>query len=202
MKSPYIYHIDPRIELVRDFLDKDSCQHFIGTATSKLQRSKVMNNDGGAKVADSRTSEHCWINLYEDSLIEKVARQICALAKQPIENAESFQLVHYGVGQEYKPHYDTFDLDNVAGREAYQAGGQRLVTAILYLNDVEQGGKTNFPKIGIEVEPDRGGLLIFHNCFEDTADRHPKSLHGGMPVLEGEKWITNLWFRERAFTKE
>ena len=199
MKTPYLYHIDPRIELIRDFIDDDTCELFVRNGKSKLERSQVMDKKGGAKVTDSRTSEHCWIKLGEDAAIEKVAHEICELAKMPIENAESFQLVRYGVGQEYKPHFDTFELDSVSGKQAQKRGGQRVVTAILYLNEVQQGGKTNFPNIGIEVKPQKGSLLIFHNCREGTDSRHPKSLHGGMPVLKGEKWITNLWFRERPF---
>ena len=200
MKTPYIYHIDPRIELISDFIDHDTCEHFIRIATTKLHRSRVMDEEqGGSKVTDARTSEHCWIKVDEDSVVSEVAQKIATLTHQPLKNAENYQLVHYGIGQEYKPHYDTFDLNGIAGQKAHERGGQRLVTAILYLNEVTQGGNTNFPKIGLEVEPVKGSLLIFHNCLNDTATRHPKSLHGGMPVLAGEKWIVNLWFRESVF---
>jgi len=201
LQSPYLYHIDPRIELIRDFISADVCEHFVSIGESKLIRSKVMNDEGGSKYADARTSQHCWIPLSHDRTVTKVAESICSLVELPLENAESFQLVRYRVNQEYRPHYDAFDTDNVAGKEAFKNGGQRLVTAILYLNEVEEGGNTNFPNLGFEVEPSLGGLLIFRNCLESGLTRHPKSLHGGMPVLKGEKWITNLWFRKDKFIK-
>ncbi len=199
MKTPYIYHLDPHIQFIRDFISNEVCDHFVAIADSKLKRSKVMNNDGGAKFADSRTSQHCWVDLSEDDLIKGVAQSVSDLIDMPLENAENFQLVRYQVGQEYRAHYDTFDLDTVAGKHAYDRAGQRIFTAILYLNEVEQGGNTNFPNIGIEVEPNKGSLLTFENCIQGSTERHPKSLHGGMPVIKGEKWITNLWFREQAF---
>jgi len=198
-KNSYLYHYDPHIELLKDFLDEDDCNHFIRIATSKLKRSEVMNDEGGKKVDDRRTSEHCWISTHRDKTTKRVAKAISAAVNLPLQNAESFQLVHYGIDQEYQPHYDTFDSSNLAGKEALKKGGQRLTTALLYLNDVATGGNTIFPKLSFEVPPKRGSLLVFQNCLPDSSERHPKSLHGGMPVLEGQKWVANLWFRETEF---
>ena len=73
-----------------------------------------------------------------------------------------------------------------------------MVTALAYLNDVEEGGATDFPEIGVSVKPNKGDVVVFHNCIEGTTDINPDALHAGSPVLAGEKWAVNLWFRESA----
>ena len=81
-------------------------------------------------------------------------------------------------------------------------GGQRVVTAIAYLNDVNKGGETSFPNVEKIVSPERGKIVVFHLCKKGTLEPNPNSLHGGMPVVEGEKWAFNLWFRhEERITK-
>ena len=72
-----------------------------------------------------------------------------------------------------------------------------MVTALAYLNEVKEGGQTGFPKLNIEVKPKKGDCLVFHNTLRDSTDIHPYSLHAGKPVISGEKWAVNLWFRER-----
>ena len=81
--------------------------------------------------------------------------------------------------------------------------GQRLVTALMYLNDVDAGGSTGFPKLDLEVDPIPGRMVLFHNVKPKRGRdlRHEKSLHGGMPVHAGEKWACNLWFRAEPYTR-
>lgn len=86
-------------------------------------------------------------------------------------------------------------------RRNMKYGGQRLLTALVYLNDVEEGGGTNFPKKNIVVKPTIGSMLVFNNCIGNTNQKDMNSLHGGMPVIKGEKWAFNLWFREVPMSK-
>ena len=75
-----------------------------------------------------------------------------------------------------------------------------MITVIAYLNDVQEGGETGFPELGINVPPKKGDTLVFHNTLQEDVAAYPRinprSLHGGMPVIKGEKWMVNLWFRE------
>jgi prolyl 4-hydroxylase len=76
-----------------------------------------------------------------------------------------------------------------------------MVTIIAYLNDVQSGGGTDFPKLGFTIPPKKGDVVVFNNtCDEDSQNGHlnihQNSLHAGMPVLSGKKWIVNLWFRQ------
>ena len=75
-------------------------------------------------------------------------------------------------------------------------GGPRLLTALCYLNDVEEGGGTNFPRLNLTVEAKKGRIVVFENTLKNTNKKHPLSEHAGMPVLKGEKYAFNLWFRE------
>jgi prolyl 4-hydroxylase len=114
----------------------------------------------------------------------------------PIRNAEMFQVVHYESGTEYKPHFDSFDQSTELGKKYWEPGGQRMITALIYLNDVEDGGATYFPELNISINPKKGNVLVFHNTISETTNINPRSLHAGMPVTSGEKWAANLWFRE------
>eukprot|EP01051_Picozoa_sp_SAG22_P032025 SAG22_NODE_13291_length_411_cov_1.073718_1_plen_110_part_10 len=101
---------------------------------------------------------------------------------------------------------DTFPESVVAAGQAL-GGGQRTVTVLLYLNEVEEGGETVFSALGCSDE-DSGGqqprlaitaaagkLLCFHDCLPGTVTPDPRTLHAGCPVLRGEKWCINKWFR-------
>ena len=74
-----------------------------------------------------------------------------------------------------------------------------MITALVYLNDVEEGGHTSFANLKIDVAPDKKKLLVFHNCYPGTTKRHANSLHAGTPPTKGEKYAFNLWFREQKF---
>jgi prolyl 4-hydroxylase len=77
-----------------------------------------------------------------------------------------------------------------------ERGGQRVGTLVMYLNTPEGGGATTFPEVGLEVAPVRGNAVFF-----SYTRAHPgtKTLHGGAPVLAGEKWVATKWLREREF---
>ncbi|XP_052724618.1 probable prolyl 4-hydroxylase 3 [Vigna angularis] len=122
------------------------------------------------------------------------------------ENGEGLQILHYEVGQKYEPHYDYF-LDEFNTRN----GGQRIATVLMYLSDVEEGGETVFPtaianfssvpwwndlsqcaRKGLSVKPKRGDALLFWSMRPD-ASLDPSSLHGGCPVIKGNKWSSTKW---------
>ena len=117
----------------------------------------------------------------------------------PLEQAESLQVLHYSQDQEYAPHYDAWDAATERGRRCMIKGGQRMVTCLLYLSDVEDGGGTSFPNLEMEVRAKKGRMVLFHNCYGGRNLRHPDCLHGGLPVVKGEKWACNFWFRESVY---
>lgn len=97
---------------------------------------------------------------------------------------------------------DSFDPDNEEYSHYLQNGGQRIITALAYLNNVDGGGETSFPNINKTVTPEKGKIVVFHNCYKGTDKPHPDSFHGALPVIKGEKWAFNLWFRKNTVAQK
>ena len=116
-----------------------------------------------------------------------------ALLDWPVENGEGLQILRYGPGAQYKPHYDYFDPERPGTQSILKRGGQRVGSLVMYLNTPRCGGATTFPDVKFEVAAIKGNAVFF------SYDRpHPmtRTLHGGAPVIEGEKWVATKWLRE------
>ncbi|MCB1665298.1 MAG: 2OG-Fe(II) oxygenase [Pseudomonadales bacterium] len=198
MQTTHLLRTDPIVYLIENYLSDEEIAH-IRLAGEHLLEQALVTGPAEGVVSKGRTGRNCWIPHRHDSVIAGVCERTSALVGQPLDNAESLQLIHYGNTQEYAPHFDAWEADSEAGIRCMKRGGQRLVTCLFYLNDVPAGGGTTFPKLKLEVAARKGSLLVFHNCLLGSSVRHPHSLHGGMPVQEGEKWACNLWFRERSY---
>jgi len=190
-----LFSSDPIIYVVDDFISEDECQEFINCSKDKLQPATVVGLDNEQKLTD-RTNEFAWLEHHANESIHEVSKRLSILVQMPIRNAEMFQVVHYERGTEYKPHFDSFDQSTELGKKYWEPGGQRMITALIYLNDVKDGGATYFPELNISINPKKGNVLVFHNTISETTNINPRSLHAGMPVSSGEKWAANLWFRE------
>ena len=198
LKSHYeateLYSDDPLVGVRNNVISPIECAYLIELAKPHIKRAGVVL-DEGYKPSEGRTGSNYWLKYDEDDVVQSIGRRIADIVGLPLENAESMQVIHYGPEQEYRPHFDAFNLSVPKGQRAAKWGGQRLVTALVYLNKVEAGGATQFPKLGITVPALPGRMLIFHNTSEDIGGPHPNSLHAGMPVEAGEKWAFNMWFR-------
>lgn len=189
---------EPLLYLFEEFLTDLEVEQLLAAAKPKLKQAMVSAAKSGVESA-GRSGNNCWIAHGYNAVIEDLSFRVAEVVGIPLENAESLQLVHYSENQEYAPHFDAWDAATERGRRCMARGGQRMVTCLLYLNDVEAGGGTSFPKLDMQVRARRGRMLLFHNCHRGSSVRHPDSLHGGMPVLKGEKWACNFWFREKAY---
>ena len=189
----------PRIILFGNLLSAEECDEMVHLSRGKLERSSVVNNETGAyDVHPHRTSYGTYFNRGENDLIRRIEQRIAELVQFPLEHGEPIQILHYEPGGEYKPHFDYFDPKQPGNEQVLTQGGQRIATLIMYLNDVEAGGSTVFPEVGIDVLPRRGNAVYFAYCAENGV-LDPRSLHGGSPVGVGEKWIATKWFRERDY---
>ncbi len=191
----------PKIVLIHDFLSDDECAYLIELARPILKRSTVVNESasGASKVDKRRTSEGAFLsNYYNESKLQKIEKKLSALTDYPRENGESIQVLHYGIGAEYRPHYDYFNPQTPGGASHLKRGGQRLATVIMYLNTPIEGGETVFPQASISVTPKKRNALLFYNCLP-SGETDRLSLHGGAPVAAGEKWIATKWFRAKKF---
>ncbi|MBF0383133.1 MAG: 2OG-Fe(II) oxygenase [Magnetococcales bacterium] len=191
---------DPLIRVVDNFLTVKECEWIIKKASPQMQRAVVSSAAKGVK-SEGRTGSVVWFSHDNDPIIDKMTNRIAQLADLPIEYSESLQVLHYGTKQHYRTHWDAYDLSTERGKRCCSDKGQRIRTALAYLNSVESGGGTAFPKLNVEVEPKEGRLVLFDNCLPDTIDRHPNALHAATPVESGEKWAITMFFRDRPYRK-
>ncbi len=202
MKACYrgttVLNESPMVAVIDDMLSSEDCQQFIELARESMQRAKVSLDEESGFV-DGRTGSNTWLAYDKFEAARTFGERISALVDIPLAQAEAIQVIHYGPGQKYGAHFDAYELDTEKGRRCCKYGGQRLVTCLVYLNDVEDGGGTRFPKLDVEVSPKAGRMVIFHNVQEGDYSRpHPASLHGGEPVNAGEKWAMNIWFHQAS----
>jgi len=189
----------PRIVLFGDLLSAQECEQMIEAARRKLEPSTVVNAEtGDYDVHPDRTSRGTHFERSENELIARVERRISELIDCPAENGEPIQVLHYTLGAEYKPHHDYFDPTQPGNEAVLAMGGQRVATLVMYLNDVTAGGSTVFPSIGLDVLPRRGCAVYFSYVGESGATDE-RTLHGGSPVVAGEKWIATKWLRQHRY---
>lgn len=188
----------PKLVVVDNFLSAKECFEIITGASPRLMRSTVVENGTGGNVVDDvRTSEGMFYNKNENEIIARVEARMAAFADWPNINGEPIQVLKYKKGAEYKPHNDYFDKNDPGSVHTLNRGGNRIATVLVYLSDVVSGGGTIFPEMGIEVKPKRGTAIFFSY---PTCSGASKTLHGGSPVIEGEKWVAVKWFREKEFS--
>jgi len=189
----------PTIAVLDNVLDADECFMLRELARTRLARSQVVNPGTGIGVVqDIRTSEGANFGRGETGLIARIDARAAAIMGMGEDHGEGLQAMRYGVGAEYVPHFDYFPPGDQGSEPHLRNGGQRVSTLIMYLDDVEAGGETIFPRIDFSYIPRRGQALYFEYTAADGS-LDPLSLHGGAPVLSGEKWILTKWMRERAF---
>lgn len=188
---------EPRIVVFGGLLSDEECDELMALAGARLVRSETVKTDTGtSEVNEARTSDGMFFQRGENALCERIERRIAALLRWPLENGEGLQVLRYRPGAEYKPHYDYFDPTQPGTPTILKRGGQRVGTLVMYLNSPAKGGATVFPDVKLEVAPLKGNAVFF------SYDRpHPmtRTLHGGAPVVEGEKWVATKWLREGEF---
>ncbi|GJM13966.1 MAG: hypothetical protein DHS20C12_23690 [Pseudohongiella sp.] len=189
---------EPLVCVFEDFLSDTEVEHILAAAQSKLKQALVSSASSGVESA-GRSGSNCWIPHRGDEVIERLSLRIAEVVGNGLEYAESLQVVHYAEDEEYAPHFDAWDKATERGQRCMAKGGQRMITCLLYLNDVEEGGGTSFPNLDMEIRAKKGRMVLFHNCVGSSTVRHPNSLHAGLPVLKGEKWACNFWFRELVY---
>lgn len=188
----------PDVVLLDHFMSENECDELCELSKGSLTESEVVDDATGKGIAhQDRTSQGTYFSLGQNPLVEKIETRISEITGIPVINGEGIQILNYVNGGEYKPHYDYFP-DNDGGRTNMSQGGQRIVTIIMYLNDVQAGGATVFPEINLSVYPQKGSALYF-SYFNAHGQTDPLTLHGGAPVVEGEKWIATKWLRENAY---
>ncbi|KAI7730837.1 hypothetical protein M8C21_026172 [Ambrosia artemisiifolia] len=204
---------EPRAFLYHNFLSKEECEYLINLAKPHMAKSTVVDSKTGqSKDSRVRTSSGTFLRRGRDKVIRNIEKRIADFTFIPVEHGEGLQVLHYEEGQKYEPHFDYF-LDEFNTKN----GGQRIATVLMYLSDVEEGGETVFPaaegdfrskpgwnnssecaKKGLHVKPKMGDALLFWSMRPD-ATLDPSSLHGGCPVIKGNKWSSTKWMHVEEY---
>lgn len=192
---------NPLVAVVDGFLDADGCERIIDLSRDRLRRAEVGTDDAVLEVTDARTNSQCALEPGSNAEVAALMQRLADALALPVSHGEGLSVAHYAVAEEFKPHADGIwsgaEPEAIAAFEA--DGGQRLFTAMVYLNSVEAGGGTSFPKLGFRVDPAPGRLLIFANTPAGDRDVTVRALHAGEPVTGGEKWAAVSWWRERPY---
>lgn len=187
-------HRDVALFRLRGFLEPKECETLIGLIDRDRRPSTIADDNGDAAF---RTSETCDL---PDDLAEVAALEdrLSALSGIAPQYGEPLQGQRYAPGQEFKPHTDYFDPDGADFQRFCAVVGQRTWTYMIYLNAVEAGGGTRFTAIGKTFKPEVGTLLCWNNRLPDGSV-NPATIHHGMKVRKGTKYIITKWYRERPW---
>jgi hypothetical protein len=176
-------------------LDAEECR-FVTLLGGPMLRPALAGLPDGTRIESQIRTSHAMAfdPVIEDVALRLIQRRMAAVAGRPLAHAEPLTLLRYAPGQEYRPHRD-YRPPSAFVPVAQGGSGQRTATVIAYLNDVAGGGDTEFPLLGLRIAPARGSLLAFEN-LDATGQPEPRTLHAGLPVETGVKWICTLWICE------
>ena len=179
-----------------NFLSPPECAALIRLIDANRRPSTLLSESPDTQF---RTSESCDMDRWSPD-VRPTDEAIAGLLGIDASNGETMQGQRYAPGQQFRAHHDYFHEGESYYDTVVQAGGQRTWTAMIFLNDVAEGGATWFPQAGIRVAPKRGMLLAWNNMGLDGSP-NPATLHEGMPVVRGTKYIITKWFREGSWLK-
>ena len=185
----------PHIFEIKHLLSVVECEYIKYVSSPYMRESMTVEPVSGKHVKDEiRTSFSASIDwLTEDPAINLIIKKCTNQFNVSASQSEVMHVLHYSVGEEYKPHYDFFG--GIDGINNFSSNHQRIKTICLYLNNVAKGGETSFPRLNKSVIPEKGKVVFFENIDLQTDNPYLESLHAGQPVLSGEKWLATLWIR-------
>jgi prolyl 4-hydroxylase len=190
---PEIYRIptdQAEMFAVGEFFTPDECERLIAMIDAVAQPSRAFD---AAYESGYRTSYSGDVDP-NDPFVRRIQRRIDDLLGIDPSYGETIQGQRYLPGQEFQAHCDWFPVGTDYWEQEKDRGGQRSITAMAYLNAVEEGGATAFPSLGISVEPTPGALLVWNNADPD-GNPNPWVIHAGTPVVRGVKYIITKWYR-------
>lgn len=179
---------EPLIIVLGNVLSHEECDELIQLSKDRVERSKI----GNTRTVDGlRTSSSVFLEESHD-VVTRIEKRVSQIMNIPVEHGEGLQILNYKPGQEYKAHFDFFSAS------ARPVKNPRISTLVMYLNDVEEGGETYFPKLGLSVSPQKG-MAVYFEYFYDNQELNDLTLHGGAPVVIGDKWAATQWMRRQVF---
>jgi len=189
----------PRLRSYAGFATPAECRWLVAIGRGGLEQARVFDHASGAQTVNpARDNRFIGLRLDTMDVVTEVVRTRISMATRlPVPLFEPSQVLHYAVGQRFKPHHDFLDPANPAYRDELAARGQRIATFLIYLNDEYEGGQTRFPTLDIDYRGSTGDALFIANVDREGRPE-PRTLHAGLPPSTGEKWLFSQWIRDRV----
>ncbi|WP_408640724.1 2OG-Fe(II) oxygenase [Salipaludibacillus keqinensis] len=178
---------EPLIVVLGNVLSDEECDELISLSKDRMKRSKVGSS---RNENDLRTSTSMFLEESENEVVMRIEKRLSQIMNIPFEHGEDLLILNYKIGQEYKAHFDFFSSKN------HSVDNPRISTLVMYLNDVEEGGETFFPELGFSVSPQKG-MAVYFEYFYNNQDLNELTLHGGAPIIKGDKWAATKWMRRK-----
>jgi len=190
--------VNPLVAGADNFIDIEASREIISLGLPSIGPSKIWDPESKVLVADRsiRSADCSFFDCGSSDIVDSIKSKLSNIFGLKIDNCEPPCFLRYEVGQEYKAHCDAIPPVTAEEIDDLKSRGQRVFTALLYLNEEFDGGKTSFPRIGISVKPKTGRLLVWSNTMIGSSSPDPKSLHVGEPVTQGVKFALTFWFRQ------
>jgi len=198
-----LYSINPLVGCIDTFVAANMVEKIESQLRSvKLEDAKT-GSLSGAVVSDRRTAKNFKIRHDSIPVIDEVTEKIAKVFRLKKSHCEYPEYISYDEGKEFKRHFDAALSGSLpAWGNGEVAPSQRIFTGILYLNSDFDGGKTVFPRLGVELTPKLGRLAFWQNTKPGTNKVHGHSMHEGCPVTNGNKRIVSFWFRNLPWALE
>lgn len=198
--KPQRHSDDPLVETIDEVYAAEECEYMIALGEPFLLRSMTLHDERAELVASEvrRSSDHSFYTFQEDFALCWLQERMLAHLGLALADAEPLVLLRYLPSEEYKPHRDYLPPSAPGNTRRPDEPGQRVHTVFSYLADVEDGGETEFPLLGVRIPPKRGRVVHFVNLL-GNGEPDARTLHAGLPVRAGTKWLATLWTRERRY---
>nr|XP_020142198.1 prolyl 4-hydroxylase subunit alpha-3 isoform X2 [Microcebus murinus] len=189
-----VIHLEPYVALYHDFVSDSEAQKIRELAEPWLQRSVVASGEKQLQV-EYRISKSAWLKDTVDPMLVTLDHRIAALTGLDVQPpyAEYLQVVNYGIGGHYEPHFD--HATSPSSPLYRMKSGNRVATFMIYLSSVEAGGATAFIYANFSVPVVKNAALFWWNLHR-SGEGDDDTLHAGCPVLVGDKWVANKWIHE------
>lgn len=190
-------HLAPYIVIYHDVLSDDEISTIQNMSKPRFRRATVQNHKTGElETANYRISKSAWLKDEEHHHVRAISQRVEDMTGLTMTTAEELQVVNYGIGGHYEPHFDFARKDEVNAFKSLGTGN-RIATVLFYMSDVTQGGATVFPSIRTALWPSKGSAAFWFNLHA-SGEGDYLTRHAACPVLAGTKWVCNKWIHERG----
>ncbi|XP_069668616.1 prolyl 4-hydroxylase subunit alpha-1-like isoform X2 [Periplaneta americana] len=192
-----VAYLKPLILIYHDVIYDAEIETIKKLSIPRFKRATVQNSKTGElETANYRISKSAWLRDEFHPHVSAVNRRVEDITGLTISTAEELQVVNYGIGGHYEPHFD-FARKEEGNAFKSLGTGNRIATFLFYMSDVSQGGATVFPQINVALRPEKGAAAFWYN-LHPSGEGDMDTRHAACPVLTGSKWVSNKWLHERG----